>query len=210
MIRLRISRPRLSVPIGWIQLGGWRRSASATVSGSYGASSSAPAALRMRATRSTADTTPRGFRWATRSQWQSRRDISPCQERRASLAAGRRRAGDLLIPDAGVKPCIRNVHQQIHDDQDHREEQDVGLYLRIVSKPDRGEHQKANTWKRKEGLQNDCPPQERAQLGTQDGHYGDHRIFQRMLIHHEGFPQALGARSECSPGGAPPAWSPVP
>src|SRR5262249_20104266 len=125
MIRLRISRPRLSVPIGWVQFGGWRRSASATVSGSYGASSSAPAALRMRATRSTADTTPRGFRWATRSQWQSRRDISPCQGRRASLAARRRRAGDLLIPDPGVKPCIRNVHQQIHDDQDHREEQDV-------------------------------------------------------------------------------------
>src|SRR5215470_985515 len=194
MIRLRISRPRLSVPSGWVQLGGWRRSASATVSGSYGASTPAPAALRMSARRITADTTPSGCRLATRSQWESQRDPSLCRWRRVSLAARGSTKGDLLISDSGVKPRIGNVHQHIHDDQDCGEEQDVGLDLRIVPKADRGEHQKADAWQGKEGLQNDRPSQERAQLGTQNGDHGDHRILQRMLIHHEGFPQALGAR----------------
>src|SRR5262252_10292960 len=153
-IRLRISRPRLSVPRGWVQLGGWRRSASATVSGSYGASTPAPAALRMSARRITADTIPSGLRLASRSQWESQRAPSLCRWRRVSLATRGGPKGDLLIPDSGVKPRIGNVHQQIHDDQDYGEEQDVGLYLRIVAKPNRGEHQKANAWEGKERLQN--------------------------------------------------------
>src|SRR5215510_11230474 len=136
MIRLRISRPRLSVPSGWLQLGGWRRSASATVNGSYGASTPAPAALRMSARRIMADTTPSGFRLATRSQWESQRDPSLCRWRRVSLAARGGTKGDLLISDSRVKPRIGNVHQQIHDDQDCGEKQDVGLYLRIVPKSD--------------------------------------------------------------------------
>src|SRR5467141_3550518 len=193
MIRLRISRPRLSVPKGWVQLGGWRRSASATVSGSYGASTPAPAAPRMRATRITADTTPSGFCLATRSQQEGRRDTSLCRWCWVSPAARGGTKGDLLIPDPGVKPRIRNVHQQIDDDEDRREEQHVGLYLRIVPKPDRGEHQKANAWQGKEGLQNDRSAQEHAQLGAENGDHGDHRILQRMLIHHQSFPQALGA-----------------
>src|SRR5262249_38980995 len=194
MIRLRISRPRLSVPIGWVQLGGWRRSASATVSGSYGANTPAQAALRMSARRITADTTPSGFRLASKSPWESQRATSLCRWWRVSLAARGGTTGDLLIADSGVKPRIGNVHQHIYDDQDHREKQDVGLYLRIIPKSNRREHQKADAWQGKEGLQNDRPPQERAQLGPQNGDHRDHRILQRMLIHHEGFPQALGAR----------------
>src|SRR5262245_24468064 len=127
MIRLRVSRPRWSVPSGWAHDGGWRVAAYDAWSGSYGARSGAatPTTLISRRTRALA--APSGECPPNRRSSPPK----PCASI-ASTSSGvvRRPAPRVavtsdtsLVPDARVEPGVAEVDQQVHQREDHAVEQ---------------------------------------------------------------------------------------
>src|SRR6185436_5743309 len=139
MIRLRMSRPSLSVPSRCCALppschtGGFRRLASEPRSGSYGATCGASAAgITSRKARMEIGTS--GYFRACRSTWATLGAAYHGSVRTVTVAMGGLRRRQLLaIPDAGVEIRVEDVYQQVREDEDPREHDDHRLhYLEVT------------------------------------------------------------------------------
>src|ERR1700674_2710447 len=105
MTRLRMSRPKSSVPSRWLRLGACRRSADFILMGSYGASTGARRAVATRPRMSRPPKAPSGLPRITRNN-----DMPPL----------------LSESDPRVEEAVHHVHHQVqHDDARGQEQVDA-------------------------------------------------------------------------------------
>src|SRR5687768_8519188 len=110
--------------------------------GSYGATRGAAMATERKVTITAAEIVPSHFRLASWTVRSSRRACSAEIHGRlnSSVWAGAAiRAASLPIPNAWIEPAVAEIHQQVHQDEHERQEQNVDLELRHVSMLDRVE-----------------------------------------------------------------------
>src|ERR1700741_314786 len=132
--RLTTSRPSVSVPSGWrtlppsIHIGGVNRESRSLRIGSVGASAGARAASNALATMTSTPTSA--------TPWRPIRPMPRC-------------SGD---PSARIDQAVDDVHDQVHDHEDHREDDDRRLDDREIAPGHCLDHQAAETGPREDRL----------------------------------------------------------
>src|SRR5262245_5533995 len=186
-IRLQISRPKLSVPSGWFGLnGGWKASSSRCMMGSYGVNSGAMMATAMTA--------------ASSSKPASRVGLSPTFCRR--MRTPRRRTGTArggartcsLIGHARIEERVRQVHEEIHQDDQHRADDGDRLDDRIVAAGDGGKQQLPRARDGEDRLDHEGAADQEAKLQAENRHRREECVAQHVTNQHYALLQSLGAR----------------
>src|SRR5688572_32670536 len=169
-MRESTSRPKRSVPSGWLALGGANICAAATAVGEYGATASARAPARMISPSIAQALTKSGLRAARPSPTRSATS-EPRVERR-----------------------VEQIDAEIEQHEDPAEQQDHALDDGIVALEDRVEQQPADTGQREDVLDHDNAADDVAELDAGHGDDGDERVAQRVAERHLALGQALGSR----------------
>src|SRR5262245_40371901 len=151
MMRLMMSRPKLSVPAQWAALGGASGLPTPWASGSYGESTGAKTAIAMIARNTARPNTAPGLR-AKRRHQRPRTTRVPRAASGAVPGAGtvkpselkgrpvapRGRATLLRHPDPGVQEGVGEIHEQVHQDDREDSQEDGALHHRVVPVQDGG------------------------------------------------------------------------
>src|SRR5262245_50152334 len=162
MIRLRMSRPSLSVPSGYsmlppcCQAGGFSRLASEPFNGSCGATCDASTAGITRRNVSIASGT-RGYRPAWRIACATLGRAYQGRLLAVTVAMSGPPSLPSLIPDAGIEIGVEDVHQQIGHDEDGGEHDDDGLDHLEVPGPHGIDHQQPGARPGEDALGDDSP-----------------------------------------------------
>src|SRR3984893_2505144 len=173
MTRLRMSRPKSSVPSGWLRLGACRRSLDLTLMGSYGASTGARRAVATRPRMSRPPSAPSGLPRMTRS-----RDMP----------------GRLAEPDARVEEAVHHVDHQIQRDDAGGQEQVDALDDGVVPPGDGVEQELSHAGDDEDALHDDGPAEEGRELEAHHREHRDHRVLQHVAGDDQRLRQALGPR----------------
>src|SRR2546428_256025 len=98
------------------------------------------------------------------------------------------------VPDPWIQEGVREIDDQIDDDERERRYQGEALDLLVVARDDGVDAEGAEARHREERLHHDRASDEEADLEAHDGHGRDQRVLQRVLQHDRSLAQALGAR----------------
>src|SRR6185503_4610436 len=164
MTRLRMSRPKSSVPSGWFRLGDCRRSVDFILMGSCGASSGARSAVATSTRMSRPPRTPSGLLRITRNTRASEPVLNDMRKR-------------LAEPDPRVEEAVDHVDHQIQNDDARGQEQVDALDDRVVAPGDGVEQELADTGQDEDALHDHSAAEEGRQLEAHDGDDGDHGIL---------------------------------
>src|SRR4030095_6343538 len=181
MTRLRMSRPKSSVPSGWLRLGACRRSADFILTGSWGASTGASSAVATSTKISRAPRAPRGLVRMTRTALAT----NPARDDMVRL---------LSEPDAWVEEAVDHVdHEVQHDDAGGQEQVDA-LDDRVVTPGDGVEQELPHAGQDEDALHDDGPADERRELQAHHRDDRDHGVLQNVSRDDGGLRQPLGPR----------------
>src|SRR5262245_47529054 len=153
-----------------------------TASGSYGAISGAKTAVAMMSRSTAAAPTPQRSR-ARRRHITRRAGSRP--GRAATTSASSIRVGALNASSCGANPRIDEadyqVHEQVHPDDEERQEHHGALDHREVLIADRLDGERGHTRPREDRLGDDGAAQELAELQDQHGDQGNARVAADVL-----------------------------
>src|SRR6266545_4341191 len=176
--RLRISRPKLSVPSAWaepIPCGAFIMAVSSCLFGSLGASTGPAIPIAIKAT-----------------------TITP-PVNAFTCSCGRllvRTVGRVSVADSRVNDCIESVNNQVNRHERHGVSHHQPGDERIVARVERGDKQAAAARPGENGFDDDRAAQQRAKLEADDRNHRNERIARHMAPYHLVFRQSFGARSD--------------
>src|SRR4030095_8322885 len=98
------------------------------------------------------------------------------------------------VPDPWIQEGVREIDDQVDDDERERRHEREALHLLIVARDDRVDAEGAEARHREQRLHDDGAPDEEADLETHHGHGRDQGILQGVLQDDRPLAQALGAR----------------
>src|SRR5262249_50532416 len=151
-----------------------------TVSGSYGAMNGAKTAVAMMSKSTPAAPTPQRSR--ARRRHVARRAVFP-SGRAAATSVSSIRVGVLIASSGGADPRIDKaddqVDEQVHPDDEQRQEHHGALDHREVLVTDRLDRERGHARPREDRLGDDGAAQELAELQAQHGDHGNARVAER-------------------------------
>src|SRR6058998_1003480 len=181
MTRLRMSRPKSSVPSGWFRLGACRRSVDFILMGSWGASTGASRAVAMSTKMSRPPSAPSGLPRTTRKTVPTALVLEDM-------------LGRLSEPDPRIEEAVNDVDGQVQDDDARGQEQVDALDDRVVAPGDGIEQELPHAREDEDALHDDRPAEESRQLEPHHGDDWDHGVLQHVPGDDDGFRQSLGPR----------------
>src|SRR6266545_2288972 len=216
MTRLSMSRPSWSVPSGWARLGLWKVMAWSLSVGLWGARTSAKAATKRR-TRTiirpkTAVLLRRRRRRVCARGKSSRTALRGGSTNSVTTGIWRTAASPTArcstpgnppvsamtlsgaVADARIEERVREVDDEVDDDEGEGREQDEALDLLVVAREDGVDAEGAEAGDGEQGLDHDGATDEEPDLQAHHGHRGNERVLERVLQHDAPLTQALGAR----------------
>src|SRR5438445_3615380 len=98
------------------------------------------------------------------------------------------------MADPRIEPAVGEVNDQGHEDDHERDDENIGLQLRIVSRRDRSEREPAGTRHRESRLDEDGTAQQIAELDAEDRDHRDHGVLERVAHEHGPLTQTLRIR----------------
>src|SRR6266850_465609 len=118
--------------------------------------------------------------------------------RRASLQnpgeRPRRLGARSVVVDTGIEVGIRDVGDEVDQDEGGGDDQECALHHGIVPREDALHDEAADPRQREDRLGEHGAAEVVAELETEDGQDGDHRVPQSVPVHDEPIRQPLGAR----------------
>src|SRR5690554_2728954 len=163
--RLKTERPNSSVPNQCSAEGGCRRARRFCLAGGASAMTGARTATSTSASTSTRPNTAMRFRKKRRTAGERRKPVRTSGTARASA-----------IADPRVEQGIGEVHQQVHDDEDHGDEQHGALHQRGVLRADGVHYQPPDAGPGEDRLRENGAAQQAAELQADDRDYGQHGV----------------------------------
>src|SRR5450756_362728 len=135
--RLNSSRPSRSVPIGCARLGPCLPEARFPIVGSYWAITGARTAPRMKIAMQMSPKIAGPFRLRRRRASRHKPRLARGVERTITAVVW---SAISAVPDPRIEECVADVHEQVHGQEDRREDQDECLHDDVVVVLDGGHH----------------------------------------------------------------------
>src|SRR5262245_4452484 len=186
MTRERMSRPNSSAPSQYCAPGLWRLSMSRCWIGSRGANQGAPIAVIASSATMTRPT--RASRLRNSRLRASPRKLAATVRSGSDAASATvaMRAVDRLslARDAGIEGAVREIHDQVHEDERHGKEQHRALQQDVVAREDRLDHEPAKPRPCEDRLGQHGAAHELPRLEAEQRQDRDQRVAERVLRDH--------------------------